>query len=135
MGTTKMYKELQINFWWSIMKCEIAKFVEKCLTCQRIKVEYQIPGEMLQLIEIPEWKWDNITMDFVVELPHTRKGYGVVWILVDRLMKSSYFIPFKMMIKVIAMEDLYIQEIVHLHGIPKSIISDRVLKFTLRSWK
>jgi hypothetical protein len=70
-GSTKMYKELKQNFWWPNMKKEIAEYVSKCLTYQRIKIEHQRPGGMLQQLEIPQWKWEHVTMDFVTSLPRT----------------------------------------------------------------
>ena len=72
-GVTKMYKDLKEQFWWSGMKKEVAEFIAKCLNCQKIKAEHQQPGGELQPIEIPEWKWDQIAMDFVVGLPRTRR--------------------------------------------------------------
>ena len=70
-GSTKMYQDLKMSFWWSEMKREISEFVTKCLVCQRVKAEHQVPSGLLQYIRIPEWKWDRITMDFVVGLPLT----------------------------------------------------------------
>ena len=68
-GSTKMHRDLKMSFLWSGMKRDVSKFVTKCLVCQRVKAEHQVPSGLLQLIRIPEWKWDQITMDFVVGLP------------------------------------------------------------------
>ena len=70
-GSTKMYQDLKMSFWWSRMKRDISEFVTKCLVCKRVKAEHQVPSGLLQSIRIPEWKWDRITMDFVVGLPLT----------------------------------------------------------------
>ncbi|KAL5541311.1 hypothetical protein UlMin_044571 [Ulmus minor] len=78
-GATKMYKDLKEKFWWSGMKGDVAKFVEKCLTCQRVKADHQRPAGELQSIEVPEWKWEQISMDFVVGLPKTTNGYDAIW--------------------------------------------------------
>ena len=78
------------------MKKDVANFVGKCLTCQQVKFEHQRPGGQLQPLEIPSWKWDDITCDFVVGLPRTRKGNDAIWVVVDRLTKSAHFIPVKM---------------------------------------
>ena len=86
-GSTKMYQDLKMSFWWSGMKREISEFVTKCLVCQRVKAEHQVPLGLLQSIKIPEWKWDQITMDFVVGLPLTRRKHDLVWVVVDRLTK------------------------------------------------
>ncbi|GKV10897.1 hypothetical protein SLEP1_g22202 [Rubroshorea leprosula] len=72
-GSTKMYRDLRSTFWWRNMKKEIARFVSQCLTCQKVKAEHQrIPGKLQPLL-IPQWKWENITMDFVTGLPRTLK--------------------------------------------------------------
>ena len=70
-GATKKYKDLKESFWWPSMKGNVAKFVEKCLVCQKIKAKHQRPTGKLQPIKIPKWKWEQIFMDFVVGLPKT----------------------------------------------------------------
>jgi len=77
------------------MKNEIAKYVSRCLTCQLVKIEHQKLGGLLQRLPIPEWKWDNITMDFVTGLPKARNQVDVVWVIVDRLTKSAHFLPIR----------------------------------------
>ena len=73
------------------MKGDIAEFVSKCLTCQQIKAEHKHPAGLLQSLPIPEWKWEHITMDFVVGLPRTQQGNDAVWVIVDRLKKIRTF--------------------------------------------
>ncbi|KAL5538185.1 hypothetical protein UlMin_046260 [Ulmus minor] len=124
-GATKMYKDLREQFWWPGMKKEVAEYVAKCLTCQKIKAEHQRPGGELQPLEIPEWKWDQIAMDFVTGLPKTTKSHDAVWVVIDRLTKSAHFIPIRMTFSLEQLADLYVREIVRLHGVPKSIVSDR----------
>ena len=82
-------------YWWPGMKKDIAEFVAKCLTCQKVKVEHQKPAGFLQPLEIPKWKWDSISMDFVVGLPKTSVGHDSIWVIVDRLTKSAHFLPIK----------------------------------------
>ena len=82
-GSTKMYQDLKMSFWWSGMKRDVSKFVTKCLVCQRVKAEHQVPSGLLQPIRILEWKWDRITMDFVVRLPLTGRKHDSVWVVVD----------------------------------------------------
>ena len=134
-GATKMYKDLKEQFWWSGMKKEVAEFVAKCLVCQKIKAEHQRPGGELQPIEIPEWKWDQIAMDFVVGLPRTTKGHDAIWVIIDRLTKSAHFIPIKITFSLEQLADLYVREVIRLHGVPKSIISDRDARFTSKFWR
>ena len=133
-GSTKMYQDLKMSFWWSGMKKDISEFVTKCLVCQRVKAEHQVPSGLLQFIRIPEWKWDRITMDFVVGLPLTGRKHDSVWVVVDRLTKSAHFIPVRTDYSLDKLAELYIKEIVRLHGIPISIISDRDPRFTSRFW-
>ena len=117
------------------MKEDVARFVAKCLTCQQVKAEHQRPGGQLQSMEIPEWKWDEITMDFIVGLPKTTAGYDSIWVIVDRLTKSAHFIPVKVTFTAEKLAWIYHREIVRLHGVPRSIISDRGTVFTSRFWK
>ncbi|RVX08378.1 Transposon Tf2-8 polyprotein [Vitis vinifera] len=90
-GNTKMYQDLKRQFWWSGMKRDIAQFVANCQICQQVKAEHQWPAGLLQPLPIPEWKWDNITMDFVIGLPRTRSKKNGVWVIVDRLTKDPKF--------------------------------------------
>ena len=94
-GSTKMYHDLWEIYWWEGLKKDIAEFVTKCLSCQQVKAEHQKPGGLLQEIQIPTWKWEDINMDFVVGLPRNQKSYGSIWVVVDRLTKSACFIPVK----------------------------------------
>ena len=75
------------------MKRDVSEFVTKCMVCQKVKAEHQVPLRLLQPIKILEWKWDRITMDFVVELPVTGRKHDSVWVVVDRLTKSAHFLP------------------------------------------
>ncbi|WVZ76442.1 hypothetical protein U9M48_024418 [Paspalum notatum var. saurae] len=106
---TKMYYDLKERFWWYGMKHAVAEYVAICDTCQRVKAEHQRPAGLLQPLKVPEWKWEEITMDFIVGLPHTQKGAKLA--------------------------ELYISRIVCLHGVPKKIISDRGSQFTSRFWE
>jgi hypothetical protein len=125
LGTNKMYQDLKKNFWWTRMKREIAKYVSECNTCQRIKVDHLRPAKNLQPLSIPEWKWENICMDFIMGLPSTSCGYNSIWVIVDRLTKSAHFIPVATTYKVRQYAELYTSHIVRYHGILKTIISDR----------
>ena len=116
------------------MKKDVATYVSKCLTCQKIKVEHQKPPGTLQPLEIPQWKWEEITMDFVTGLPRTSAGHDAIWVIVDRLTKSAHFLPIQIGHSLEKLARLYIQEIIRLHGIPSSIVSDRDPRFTSRFW-
>jgi len=134
-GSTKMYNDLKKMYWWNGMKRDISEFVSKCLICQQVKAEHQVPSGLLQPIMVPEWKWDRITMDFVSGLPLTPGKKDAIWVIVDRLTKSAHFIPVRTDYSLNKLAELYIREIVRLHGIPLSIISDRDPRFTSRFWQ
>ncbi|GJR41008.1 putative nucleotidyltransferase, ribonuclease H [Tanacetum coccineum] len=94
-GSTKMYRDLKQYFWWNGMKQDVATFVSKCMTCQQVKIEHQRASGLLQPLEIPVWKWDEISMDFVTGLPTTQKRHDAIWVVVDRLTKSAHFLPIR----------------------------------------
>jgi hypothetical protein len=77
------------------MKRDVAEYVALCDTCQRVKVEHQRPVGLLQPLQVPKWKWEEIAMDFIVGLPRTQLGYDSIWVIVDRLTKVAHFIPVK----------------------------------------
>lgn len=130
-----MYQDLRQMFWWPGLKKEVNEFVLACLVCQKAKIEHQKPSGKLQPLEIPEWKWDSISMDFVVGLPRTPKGLDSIWVIVDRLTKSAHFIPINIRYSLERLTSLYVSEIVRLHGVPSSIVSDRDPRFTSRFWE
>jgi len=89
---------------------------------------------LLQPLPIPEWKWKNITMDFVVGLPRSPRGYNTIWEIMDRLTKSAHFIPFKLGQSTEALAEKHMQEIVRLHGVPVSFVSDKDIRFVSHFW-
>ncbi|WVZ51594.1 hypothetical protein U9M48_002725 [Paspalum notatum var. saurae] len=111
------------------MKRDIATFVAQCDTCNRIKAEKQRPAGLLKPLDIPMWKWEKISMDFIVGLPRTPKGNDSIWVIVDRLTKSAHFIPVKTIYHTPKLAKLYVQHILRLHGAPLSIISDREFSY------
>jgi hypothetical protein len=94
-GGTKMYQDLKQRYWWYGMKRDVAAHVALCDTCHQVKAEHQRPAGLLQPLKVPEWKWEEIGMDFIVGLPRTRDGYDSIWVIVDRLTKVAHFIPVK----------------------------------------
>nr|GFA41940.1 reverse transcriptase domain-containing protein [Tanacetum cinerariifolium] len=117
------------------MKADIATYVSKCLTCAKVKAEHQRPSELLVQPKIPEWKWDNITTDFVTKLPKSSQGYNTIWVIVDQLTKSAIFTPIRETDPMDKLTRIYLTEVVMRHGIPVSIISDRDLRFTSNFWR
>ncbi|KAG7594056.1 Zinc finger CCHC-type superfamily [Arabidopsis thaliana x Arabidopsis arenosa] len=135
-GSSKMYRDLKRYYHWVGMKKDVAAWVAKCSTCQLVKAEHQVPSGLVQNLPMPEWKWDYVTMDFVTGLPTGIKSkHNAVWVVVDRLTKSAHF---KAISETDGAEEIaakYIDEIVRLHGVPVSIVSDRDTRFTLHFWK
>jgi hypothetical protein len=134
-GSEKMYQDLKKTFWWYGMKRDIAEYVAVCDSCQRIKEEHQRPAGLLQPLQISEWKYNEIGMDFIVGLPRTRTGYDSIWLVVDRLTKAAHFIPVKITYNSAVLAELYMARIVCLHGVPKKIVSDRGTQFTSHFWQ
>ncbi|KAH0641849.1 hypothetical protein KY290_033468 [Solanum tuberosum] len=134
-GTAKMYRDLRQHYWWSGVMRDIADFVSRCLCCQQVKAEHLRPGGEFQRLPIPEWKWERITMDFVVGLPRTSRGVNNIWVIVDRLTKSAHFLPVHTTFSAERLARIYIREVVRLHGVPVSIISDWGSQFTSSFWR
>ncbi|GKE00316.1 reverse transcriptase domain-containing protein [Tanacetum coccineum] len=109
------------QYWWPNMKADIATYVSKCLTCAKVKAEHQRQSGLLVQPEIPQWKWDNITMDFVTKIPKSSQGYDTIWVIVDRLTKSAIFIPMKETDPLEKLARMYLKEVVTRHGIPISV--------------
>jgi hypothetical protein len=117
------------------MKRDIAFFIARCDVCQRVKAEHQRPAGLLQPLKIPVWKWEDVGMDFITSLPKSNRGNDSIWVIVDHLTKVAHFIPVKTTLDGRQLADLYIYRIVSLHGVPKTIVSDRGSQFTSRFCK
>ena len=95
-GGDKMYQDMKQYYWWRGMKKDISEYESKCLTCltcQQVKPEHQVPSGLLNPFLIPQWKWDNMTMDFEYDFPLTQRKHDAVWVIMDRLTKSAHFLP------------------------------------------
>ena len=132
LSDTKMYHDLRRQYYWSGMKRHVGDFVQWCLTCQQVKAEHQKPIWLLQPLEVAEWKWEYVTMDFVTHFPHTQWRHDAVWVIVDRLTKSVHFLAVWM---TFTLEEFCRLNIVRLHGVSVSIVSDRDPRFTAHFWK
>ncbi|GKD21327.1 putative reverse transcriptase domain-containing protein [Tanacetum coccineum] len=135
LGSDKMYQDMKKLYWWPNMKDNIATYVSKCLTYARVKAEHQRTSGLLVQPEIPQWKWDNITMDFVTKLPKSSQGYDAIWVIVNRLTKSAIFVPMRETDPMDKLARKYLKEVVTRHGIPLSIICDRDPRFTSNFWR
>jgi hypothetical protein len=133
--STKMYHDLKQHYWWTKMKIEIARYVARSDTCRRVKAIHVKTAGPLQSLPIPTWKWEDISMDFIVGLPRTAKGFDSIWVIIDRLTKIAHFLPVKVKYLVIAYAELYIARILNLHGVPKTIVSDHGPQFVSKFWE
>jgi hypothetical protein len=115
-GNTKMYQDLKQKYWWYGLKRDVAAHVAMCDVCQRVKAEHQRPTGLLHPLKIPERKWEEIGMDFIVGIPRTPAGYDSIWVIVDRLTKVAHFIPVRTNYTGAKLAELYMIQIVCLHG-------------------
>ncbi|GJS32893.1 putative reverse transcriptase domain-containing protein [Tanacetum coccineum] len=129
-GSEKIYQDMKKLYWWPNIMADIATYVRKCLTCAKVKDEHQRPSGLLVQPAIPEWKWDNIMMDFITKLPKSSHGFDTIWVIVDRLTKFAHFLPIRENDPLDKLSRLYLNRIVARHGIPVSIIYDRDGRFT-----
>jgi hypothetical protein len=117
------------------MKRETARYVSKCDTCQKVKADYMKLGGLLQPLSILDWKWGDISMDFIVGLPLTARKFDSIWVIIDQLTKSAHFIPIHTKYRVEKYAKIYIARVLCLHGVPKTIISNRGSQFVARFWE
>ena len=129
-----MYQDMKKQFWWDGMKMSIAPLVERCLACQQVKALYQRTYGKLQPLKIPEWKWEYIAMDFVTGFLKSQWRNTAIWVIIDRLTKSAHFITVRITYGSDKLAQIYVQEIIRLHGVPVMFTPARGSKFTYRFW-
>ena len=129
-GYHKILTALKRIFFWPGMKKYVAEYLARCMECQLVKVEHQHPAGILNPFPIEKWKWDTVSIDFRTGLPRTKYQHELVMVVVDTLTKAAHFIPVKYTFGTAQVADVFLKEIVRLHGVPKMIISDRDAKFT-----
>jgi hypothetical protein len=134
-GYQKTMAAIKSHYFWSGLKKEIVEYIARCIECQRVKAEHRHPTGFLQPLPIPEWKWDMVTMDFITGFPRTSKQQGSIMVVVEKLTKVAHFIPLKTTHREADVVDIFLKEVALLHGIPKTIVSDRDPKFTSNFWK
>jgi hypothetical protein len=134
-GSTKLYHDLRQQFWWTRMKHETTRYVSKCDTCWKVNADYMKPGGPLQPLSVPNWKWDDISMDFIVALPLTARKFDSISVIVDQHTISAHFIHINTKYRVEKYAELYIARVLCLYGVPKMIISDRGSQFVARFWE
>src|SRR3954470_22402332 len=122
-------------FYWPRMNNDVRQYVKSCDSCQRIKASQQVPGGLLQPLPIPTRPWEQVSMDFIVQLPKTKAGFDAIVVFVDTFSKMTHFAPTKTTASAPDTARLFFDHIFRLHGLPKSIVSDRDAKFTSKFWK
>lgn len=116
------------------MRKDVAEFVKLCLICQQAKIDHTHPGGLLQPLPIPQRIWEDIAMDFIIGLPKS-KGFTVIMVVVKRLSKFGHFIPLKTNFSSDTVAEAFIHNIIKLHGVPKTIVTDRDRVFISKFWK
>jgi hypothetical protein len=130
-----MYHDLKRRYWCYGMEKAVPEYVALCDNYQRVKAERQRPIGLLQPLKIPQWKWEEISMDFIIGIPITQSGYDSIWVIIDHFSKVAHFIPVRTTHKGAKLVELYTGRIVSLHKVPKKIVSDRGTQFTSRFWE
>lgn len=133
-GTERTLRYVRRFYWWSTLSKDIDKFCQSCGTCQAVKPSTQHPTGLLHTLPIPTQPWESIAMDFIGPLPPSENGENFLWVIIDRLTSLVHLIPIKTSTDAAELAYLYIQEVVRLHGIAKSIVSDRDPRFTSKFW-
>ena len=135
LGYQKTLIAVRKEYFWLGMKKIVVEYITKCMEFQRVKVEHRHPAGLRQPLPIPEWKWDVVTIDFIMKLPWSSQQNDSIMVVVDKLTKATHFVPVKSTHKAANIAEIYMKDIARLHGIPKAIVSDRDSKFTSNFWK
>ena len=122
------------GFWWKGLREDVRRFVQSCSICQQVKYETKAPGGLLQPIPPPERMWEDLLLDFIVGLP-VSQGYATILVVVDRLSKVAHFCPLPKKFTAMQVAEIFVKSICRLHGIPRSLISDRDPIFLSKFWR
>ena len=134
-GTERTNKYIHKFYWWGTMSKDIAKFCMTCGTCQAVKPSTQRPAGLLHPLPIPSRPWESIGMDFIGPLPPSPEGYNFIWIIIDRLTSMIHLVALKTSVTATEVAERYLRDVVRLHGVASSIVSDRDPRFTSAFWQ
>ena len=135
VGVHKVYEQLSRKWYWPRMKETVVDYVRSCPSCQQNKSSNQKPIGLLQPLPIPERRWQQVTLDLITQLPKTKSGNDAIVVFVDKLSKMVHYVATTTDVDAVKLADLFISQVVRLHGIPESIVSDRDSRFTSSFWK
>jgi hypothetical protein len=133
-GTQATYQRVKKVFYWRGLKADVVQFVQQCAICQKAKSERTHPAGLLQPLPVPQGVWEDVTMDFIEGLPKS-EGFDTILVVVDRFSKYSHFFPLKHPFTAKGVAQVFLDNVVKLHGVPKSLVSDRDKVFTSSFWK
>jgi hypothetical protein len=133
-GITATYQRVKRMFWWQGLKTDVESFVKQCSVCQQAKSEKQLPTGLLQPLPVPTGAWKDITMDFIEKLPKS-EGYDTILVVVDRFSKYAHFLPLRHPFSAQMVAQVILDNVVKLHGVPNSVVSDRDKVFTSAFWR
>ena len=134
VGVKKTEDVLSTYFYWPRMQRDVERYVSRCTTCNKAKSRLNPHGLYLPL-PVPRAPWEDISMDFVLGLPRTKRGSDSVFVIVDHFSKMAHFLPCHKTDNASHIADLFFTEIVCLHGVPNTIVSDRDAKFLSHFWR
>ena len=135
MGFVKTLRQILEVFYWEGLRDFVKKYVDTCTRCQASKSLTQKPAGLLQSLQIPTTRWEHLSMDFITGLPLTAEGHDAIMVVVDRLSKMAHFIPTTAKATANETADLFVKEILRLHGVPQTIVSDRDPRFISKFWE
>jgi len=135
LGIDKTYGNISKYFYWPKMMKDVRQYITSCDECQRNKSNNQSPAGLLQPLDTPNHKWEQVTMDFIVQLPLTTSGHDAIVVFVDRLTKRAHFQPTHTSVMALEVAKIFFSVIFKNHGLPWVIISDRDARFTSHFWK
>lgn len=133
-GTERTLKYIQRSYWWSTLSKDVEKFCRSCGTCQAVKPSTQLPMGLLHSLPVPRQPWESIAMDFIGPLLSSSTGENFLWVIIDRFTAMVHLIPIRTSTDAAELAHLYLREVVRLHGVAKSIVSDRDPRFTSKFW-
>jgi hypothetical protein len=133
-GHDKMFSKLNGSYFWLGMRTDVKKFLDRCMICHHTKGKRKNTG-LCQPLPIPEIPWDTVSMDFIMGLARTQRGYDSIFVVVNKFSKMAHFIPCQKTNDTTHIMNLFFEEVIRLHGLPRSIISDRDTNFVGHFWR